>query len=117
MPNFQLGDSEKAPFALTELDAASQPASAQLGDSVSVVSDSPSNASIVMDPTPAPGSIASGFVVGGTPKTGVNITATVTHADGTKLSVSDVIDVVGGVASSLSLGLGAPVSQGPAPTA
>jgi hypothetical protein len=111
MANFQLGDTEKAPFALTELDAASQPVAGLPTDTISIVSDSPDSASIVMDSPAADGFVASGFVVGGKPKTNVNITATVTHADGTSLTVTDVIDVVGGTASSLSLGLGAPVSK------
>jgi len=112
MPNFQLGDTEKASYALTELDAASNPALPSPGDVISVTSSDTASATIVPDATPVAGSIASGFVVGGKKvQTGVVITASVTHSDGTSLSVTDTIDVVGGVASSLSLGLGAPVAQ------
>jgi hypothetical protein len=112
MSNFQLGDTEKVPYALTELDADSNPTSGKPDDVISIVSDSTDSLSVVPDASPAAGSVASGFLVGGKVlKSGVNVTATVTHADGTSLSVTDVIDVVGGVASSLSLGLGAPVSQ------
>ncbi len=112
MANYQLGDTEKAPYALTELDADSNPATPQPGDVVSITSSDPASATIVPDATPATGSVASGFVVGGAKvQVGVVLTATVTHSDGTSLSVTDTIDVVGGKASSLSLGLGAPVSQ------
>ena len=112
MPNFQLGDTEKAPYTLTELDAASNPAAPSPGDVILVSSDSPASASIVPDAVPVAGSVASGFVVGGkTPKAGVVITATVTHTDGTSLSTTDTIDVVGGVASSISFALGPPVAQ------
>ena len=112
MANFQLGDTEKTPYALTELDADSNPATPDPADVISIVSSDPASATVVPDATPAAGSVASGFIVGGTKlQTGVTITATVTHADGTSLSVVDTIDVVGGKASSLSLGLGAPVAQ------
>lgn len=112
MPNFQLGDTEKVAYALTELDALSNPTQGVATDVISVTSDSPGSATIVPDATPAAGSVASGFVVGGkTLKVGVAVTASVTHLDGTSLTVTDTIDIVGGTASSLSLGLGAPVSQ------
>jgi hypothetical protein len=112
MPNFQLGDTEKAPYALTELDADSNPATPAAGDVINITSSDVGSATVVPDATPSAGSIASGFVVGGKKlQTGVVISASVTHTDGTSLSVSDTIDVVGGKASSLSLGLGAPVSQ------
>ena len=57
--------------------------------------------------------MASGFVVGGSKlQTNVVLTATVTHADGSpSLTVTDTIDIIGGKATTLSLGLGAPVSQ------
>ncbi len=112
MPNFQLGDTEKVPYALTELDADSNPATPQATDTISIVSSDTTSITVVPDATPVAGSVASGFLVGGTKlQTGVNVTATVTHADGTSLTVSDLIDIVGGTASSISLGLGAPVSQ------
>lgn len=113
MPNYQLGDTEKAPFTLTELDGASNPATPQPGDVVSVVSADTDSATVVMDPTPVAGSVASGWVVGGKKlQTDVQITASVSHTDGSPaLTVTDLIDIVGGKASSISLGLGAPVSQ------
>ncbi len=112
MANFQLGDTEKAQYTLTELDADSNPATPQVGDVIEITSSDTASATIVPDATPLAGSVVSGFVVGGKKiQTGVSIMAKVTHPDGTSLSVTDIIDVVGGVASSLSLGLGAPVAQ------
>lgn len=112
MPNFQLGDTEKVPYALTELDADSNPATADPSDVISVTSSDNASATVVPDATPVAGSVASGFIFGQAKlQTGVTITATVTHTDGSSLTVSDLIDIVGGKASSISLGLGAPVSQ------
>jgi hypothetical protein len=112
MANFALGDTEKAPYTLVELDADSNPAMPKAGDVISVVSSDTASATIVPDATPVAGSVASGFVVGGKKlQTGVIITATVTHTDGTSLNTTDTIDIVGGAASSLSFGLGAPVAQ------
>ena len=112
MPNFQLGDTEKVSYALTELDAASNPAAANPSDVITVVSSDVASLTVVPDATPVAGSVASGFLVGGSKlQIGVTVMATATHTDGTTLSVTDTLDIVGGVASSLSLGLGAPVSQ------
>lgn len=113
MPNPQIGDTEKAPYTLVELDADSNPALPSAGDVISITSSDTDSATIVPDATPVAGSVASGFVVGGKKlQVGVVITASVTHADGTTLGpVTDTIDIVGGVASSLSFGLGAPVAQ------
>jgi hypothetical protein len=110
MPNYQLGDTEKAPYVLTELDGASQQVPTVSTDVVSFTTDSPGSLTFVPDVTPTAG-VASGFIFGGTPKISCGVTVTVTHVDGTSLSVTDLIDVVGGVASSLSLGLGAPVPK------
>jgi len=78
-----------------------------------VFSSDTTSATIVPDSVPAAGSVASGFVVGGKKvQVGVSITAAITHADGSLgLSVVDLIDIVGGTASSISLGFGAPVAQ------
>lgn len=113
MANPQIGDSEKASYALVELDALSNPATPKASDVITITSSDTDSATIVPDATPVAGSVASGFVVGGKKvQTGVVITATVDHGDGTPaLTVSDTIDIVGGTASSLSLGLGAPVAQ------
>jgi hypothetical protein len=111
--NFQLGDTEKVPYSLIELDADSNPATPEPGDTITIVSSDTASLAVVPDPTPAAGTVASGFLVGGSKlQTGVTVTATVSHADGSpSLSVVDTIDIVGGKASSLSLGLGAPVAQ------
>ena len=115
MANFQLGDTEKVAYTVTVLDADSNPASLQPGDSVSVVSSDTASASIVPDATPAVGSVASGFIVGGKKlQVGVSITATVNQAVPSVPPLApavDLIDIVGGAASSISLGLGAPVAQ------
>jgi hypothetical protein len=113
MANTQLGDTEKAPYTLVELDADSNPASPDPGDVIVITSSDPLSATIVPDATPVAGSVASGFVVGGKKlQAGVVITAALTHADGTQLpTVTDTIDVVGGKASSISFALGPPVAQ------
>ena len=113
MPNFQLGDTEKAPYTVTELDADSNPATPAPGDVITVTSSDTASITVVPDATPVAGSMASGFIVGGSKlQTGVTLTASVTHGDGTPgLTTTDLVDVVGGAASSLSFGLGAPVSQ------
>ena len=111
--NYQLGDSEKAPYTVTELDADSNPATAESGDVITVTSSDTASATIVPDATPVAGSMASGFVVGGSKlQLNVVLTATVTHADGSPpLTVTDTIDIIGGKATTISLGLGAPTSQ------
>ena len=111
--NFQLGDSEKVSYALTALDAQSNPATLAVGDTITITSSDTASATIVPDATPVAGSLASGFIVGGKKvQVGVVITASANKADGSlDLTVTDTIDIVGGTASSLSLGLGAPVAQ------
>lgn len=113
MSNFQLQDNFKAPYALTVLDKDNNPTSLQAGETVAVTSDSPASLTVAPDASPAPGTIASGFLVGGTTlKVGCIATAQVTKADGTPgLSVAQLLDVVAGAEASISLGLGAPVAQ------
>lgn len=116
MANTQLGDTEQMSYTVTELDADSNPATPLPGDTCVVSSSASASASVVPDATPVAGSIASGQIVGGKAlATGVSISALVTHADGTTLGpVTALVDVVGGVASSISIGFGAPVAQAPA---
>lgn len=115
MANFQLGDTEKVPYALTVLDGDSNAATLDPTDVVAVVSADTASATVVPDATPAAGSVGSGFILGGAKlQVGVAITATVTPGASSltkALTVTDLIDIVGGVANSLSLGLGAPVAQ------
>ena len=115
MPNTQLGDTETMSYSVTELDADSNPATPQAGDVATVTSSDTASATIVPDATPVAGTVASGQVVGGSKvQTGVQITASVTHADGTTLGpITGLVDVVGGAASSLGLTFGTPVAQTP----
>jgi hypothetical protein len=114
MPNFQLGDTEKASYALTALDGDSNPAVLASGDVVSVTSSDPTSLTVVADATPVAGSLASGFILGSTQlQNGVQVTASIKKADGSlELSTMSLVDVVGGQATSLTLGFGAPVLQG-----
>jgi hypothetical protein len=110
--NPQLGDSEKVTYTLTALDAARQPAGLSVGDTVSVTSSDTAMATVVPDTPPAVGALASGFIVGGQKLGTVTITATASKVDGSvDLTVVDLIDIVGGAATSLHLGLGSPVPQ------
>jgi len=110
--NFQLGDNEKVPYVMTALDANSAGVKLADGDVISVTSADPDIASVVPDATPAAGSLASGFIVGGKKLGTVAISAAASKADGTlDTSVIDQIDVVGGAATSLSLSLGKPVAK------
>lgn len=115
MANFQLGDTQKVSYAISEVDADGNPASPQPGDVVSVISGDINSATITQDATPVAGSIASGFIVGGSKEAvGLTITATVAHADGTSFKSVTLIDIIGGPATGISLTLGAPVNQGAA---
>ncbi len=113
MPNFQLGDTEQVAYAITVLDGDSNPATLAPGTTVTVVSSNTAALSVEPDTTPAAGSVASGLLVGGTKlATGVSVTATVTLPGVSAPFVAvDLIDVVGGTANSISIGLSAPVSQ------
>jgi hypothetical protein len=112
MANFQLGDTEQVPYALTELDGDSNPTTGKPGDVITVVSSDTASLTVVPDATPVAGSVASGQLLGGKKlQTGVTVTATITPVSGAPLVVVDTIDIVGGAATSISLGLGAPVSQ------
>jgi len=115
MANFQLGDTEKSPYAVTVLDGDSNPAVLDPTDTVTVVSSDVASMTVVPDATPAAGSVASGFVLGGAKlQVGVTLTATVTPGPTSitkAITGVDLIDIVGGVANSLSIGLGAPVLQ------
>ena len=113
MANFQLGDTEKVQYSLTALDADSNPATLAPGDVISVTPSDTDSATVVPDATALAGTLGSGFILGGKKlQVGVTITASATKADGTlDVTTTTLIDIVGGVATSLSLGLGAPVAQ------
>src|SRR5438128_5291442 len=105
--NLQLADTQKVPFKLIELDGDLNPAEGAPTDRVTVLSSDPASATVALDPTPAAGSVASGFVLGGKKlQNGVVITATVTHADGTNFSATGVLDIIAGVAVSVSFNFG-----------
>ena len=113
MANFQLQDNFKVPYSIIELDKDNNPTGGS-GDTCTVTSSAPSSVSVVPDTTPAAGSIASGFLVGGsTLGTGIVITATPSHADGTPVAPPStvLIDVVAGTAVSAGISLGTPIPQ------
>lgn len=112
--NTPLGDGQKAPYTLIETDDLGFPATPDAGDVVSVVASDPDAVTIVPDATPAAGTAGSGFVVSSGTKlaTDVVLTPTLTKADGTvKTGNTVTIDVVAGIASGLSFGLGAPLPK------
>jgi hypothetical protein len=115
MANPQLGDTEKVPYAIALLDGDSNPAVLDPTDTISVASADTASISVVPDAVPSAGNIASGFLVGGAKlQTGVAVTATLTPGAASKtkaLTVTDLIDVVGGPAASMAFNLGTPVAQ------
>lgn len=111
MPNFQLQDSQKVPYALIETDSVGNQTTPGSGDSFSVVSSDPDSLTVVADATPTAGALASGFLVAGKKlQVGVTVTATA-NINGTSINAVDTIDIVGGVASSISISLGSPIPQ------
>lgn len=112
MANLQLQDIQKVPYTLTAVDADGNPAQLAPGASVAVSSNDPASATVVPDATPAVGSVASGFVVGGAKLGTVQINAVVTNADGSAGPTGAVsIDIVSGPAASIAMSLGTPVAQ------
>jgi|SRR5579872_5029232 len=112
MTNFQLSDTHKVAYALTELDVDNNPASPLPGDVITIVSSDTAMLTVVPDAVPAPGSVASGFLVAGKKLGTVTVTANVSHPQlASSINLVDTIDIVSSVAVSLSLGLGAPVAQ------
>lgn len=112
MGNLQLQDVQKVPYLLTAVDADGNPAQLASGASVAVSSSDPASALVVPDATPAAGTVASGFVVGGAKLGTVQINAAVTNGDGSAGPTGAVsIDVVSGPAASIAMSLGTPVAQ------
>lgn len=114
MANFQLQDVQKVPYVVTELDADGNVATPGAGDTCAVTSDDTTKATIVPDATPSvTGAIQTGFVVGGSTLGTVNITSTITHADGTPgpSPVTDAIDILSGPPATQGFALGTPVNQ------
>lgn len=120
MANFQLTVGFKVPYLVQEVDTTKTPnvvVPPLATDTFTVVSSSV-NVVVAPDAVVAPGAIASGFLVAGSPEVGVTVTATVTKADGTmlgspKIQTIDVVAVVPPpeVANDISFTLGTPVSQ------
>ncbi len=111
-----LGDNQKVSYAISAADAKLNPAQLAAGDTVSVTSSDTDSVTVVPDITPVAGSLASGFLVAGAKlQAGVVITASALLADGTPdATVSKAvatIDVIGGVATNLSITLGSPIFQ------
>lgn len=113
MANFILADNQKVSYVVSAL--ASNGFSGQLaaGNTVTVTSSDIASLTIVPDPTPAAGSLASGFLVAGNKlQNGVVVTATAFKPDGAiDMSTTSLIDIVAGTAVSLSISLGKPVLQ------
>lgn len=109
--NPQLGDSQKQTYAFSIFDSDNQPVTPVTGDTITVVASSAS-ITVTPDASPAAGSVASGFLVGGAPAKGVTVTATYTPISGAApIVVVDTIDIVAGAAATGTLILGTPVSQ------
>jgi hypothetical protein len=124
MANFQLQDSFEVSYAAFEADADSNSVAPGSGDTVVVASSAVSSLTVVpdaaVDPTKVPAGVSpstclqTGLLVGGrTAATGVSVTATFSHADGTSAApvVTTLVDVVVGPATTGSLSLGTPVTQ------
>jgi hypothetical protein len=112
MGNLQLQDVQKVPYQLTAVDKDGNPAGLEAGASIAVNSSDPAMATVVPDATPAPGTVASGFIVGGAKLGTVQINAAVTNPDGSAGPTGAVsIDIVAGPAASISMTLGTPVNQ------
>lgn len=113
MANFILADNQKVSFVVSAL--ASNGFSGQLadGDTVTVTSSDTASLTIVSDPTPVAGALASGFLVAGNKlQSGIVVTATAFKADGSiDLSTTSLVDIVAGTAVNLSISFGKPVLQ------
>ena len=113
--NTQLGDTEKMPYTVMELDADSNPVPPQPGDTLAVVSSDTASATLLPDAAPTvAGALGTGFIVGGSKvQLGVQVTFTALRAGGTPIGSPLVanIDIVGGNASSVSVSFGTPVAQ------
>src|SRR5258708_37692259 len=115
MPNPQIGDTQKAPFAVTELDANNLPVPPGAGDTCPVVSSDTTLATITIDASPVvEGALITGFIVA-KPKAGtVNVSfGPIGKTDGTTIgtAIVDTFDIVAGTAAQIGVSVGAPVPQ------
>lgn len=121
--DIQLQDSQKIPYAISEVDADGNIVPPGTGDSVALVSSDNASIQVVADSTidtaklPS-GAVASnylqtGFIEGRSKlQNGVTVTATITKGTGTAPAPAvDTFDVIAGPATTTSIAVGTPVSQ------
>jgi len=106
-------DVQKIPYSVPETDADGNPTAPNPGDTCVVTASDTDMGTVVPDATPAAGTIASGFVIGGKKLGTLTITATITKADGTPGPgpYTQALQITPGPATSGSLVLGTPVAQ------
>ena len=112
MPNFQLQDTQKVPYVISEVDADGNPTT-EAGDVCTVSSSDVTMATVVPDAAPVvAGAQQTGFILGGKTLGTVTITSHIVKADGTTLpDATDAIDIIAGAPAAQSIGLGTPVAQ------
>lgn len=113
---FLLQDNQKVPYQVIGVDAAGQPgASLPAGATIAVTSADSTVATVVPDATPAPGTLASGFIVPATPlklNTPVQINVAITNSDGSAGATgSTQVSIVPGAEATVQVNLGTPVNQ------
>lgn len=113
---FVLQDSQEVSYALNATDKDGNVAQLPTGDTILVASSATASATVVPDATPAAGSLASGFILGGATLGAVQITATAVGSDGvtpdaTITPATQSFTIVAGGATAIGITLGAPVSQ------
>ena len=113
MANNQLCDNQQVTFQVFEYDKDNIETQPEAGDTVTVVSSDPAAVLVAIDGAPSvAGAAATGWLKGqAKTETGVTITYTVTHADGTSLATTELWDVVPGAATSLTVSHGSPINQ------
>jgi len=114
MANFQLQDAQKVSYAVAVTDVDNNPTTLQPGDVVTAISSMPASLAVVPDATPVAGSVASGFLVASsTLALGVTFTVTITPAatGAAAIVATDLIGVVAGADTGVTITLGTPVSQ------
>ena len=112
MANFQLQDAQKVSYAVAVTDVDNNPTTLQPGDVVTAISSMPASLAVVPDATPVAGSVASGFLVASsTLALGVTFTVTPATTGAAAIVATDLIDVVAGADTGVTITLGTPVSQ------
>lgn len=112
MANQQLQDVQKVPYSFVALDADQNATSLAAGSTLAVDTTDHDSGTVAPDATAAPGTVASGFLVGGAKLGTIQLVATETKADGTTgLTGAVSVDIVAGDAASLAPAFGTPVAQ------